>query len=202
MKLDIESTNMKKKNQTIFLCADLHFGHRKMTNAFREDGVTKQRPFHTPEDHDATIIRNWNRLVGPNDIVLVAGDLVINRSNILTIDRCNGEKILIKGNHDKFRPHEYLASFKDIVAVYEIEGFIITHIPIHPMEINSGRWKGNIHGHLHELRVMRATYDCGGRWDGEEIDPRYLCVSMEQLNYGPISLDDAIQRFQAQQPIV
>lgn len=187
------------KGQTIFVCADLHFGHRKMVNAFRRnDEATRQRPFHIIEAHDATIIRNWNVRVGPDDIVLVAGDLVINRSFINTIDRCNGTKILVKGNHDRFKPHEYLSSFEDIVACYEIEGFIITHIPIHPMELN-GRWKGNLHGHLHELRVMRPAFGPSGTWEGEEIDPRYLCISMEHLNYAPIALDEAIQRFEAQQ---
>lgn len=192
---------MKKKEQNVWLCADTHFGHRRVVSAFRDDGTTKQRPWYTTEDHDAALIRNWNGRVQPNDYVLVAGDVAINRSALNTIVQCNGKKILIKGNHDKFRPEEYLGIFEDIVGCYAVSDFIITHIPIHPMELrdSGGRWRGNLHGHLHDLRVMRPTYDCGGRWDGEEIDPRYLCVSMEQLNYAPITLEEAFERFEKQQ---
>lgn len=193
---------MKHKNQNTFICADLHFGHRKVVNALRDDNVTKQRPWFNTEDHDTALIRNWNMRVDPNDLVLVAGDVAINRSALNTIVRCHGRKILVKGNHDNyFRLSEYSAIFDDIVACYPVDGFVITHIPIHPMELTSsgGRWKGNIHGHLHDKRVMRPAYDASGQWEGEEIDPRYLCVSMEQLNYAPITLEDAFKRFEAQQ---
>jgi calcineurin-like phosphoesterase family protein len=192
---------MKKKNFKTFVCADLHFGHRKVVNSFRDDGVTKQRPWHTTEDHDTAIIRNWNMRVDPDDLVIVAGDLAINRHALQTIDRCSGRKILVKGNHDRYRLDEYSSSFEDIVSCYVVEGFIITHIPIHPMELTNsgGRWRGNIHGHLHDLRVMRPVYGADRHWEGEEIDPRYLCISMEQLNYAPIQLEEAFARFDAQQ---
>src|SRR5438067_1498244 len=192
---------MKKKEQNIFVCADTHFGHRRVVTALRDDGVTKQRPWFSTEDHDSAIIRNWNARVHPNDYVLVAGDVAINRSALNTMIRCNGKKVLVKGNHDKFRPEDYLGIFEDIVGSYGVGDFIVTHIPIHPMELMSsgGRWRGNIHGHLHDLRVMTPKYDADGKWDGDEIDPRYLCVSMEQLNYTPITVEEAFARFEAQQ---
>lgn len=179
-----------------FICADLHFGHRGVVNYLRPDG-TKQRPWYNTNTMDEALIENWNRNIGPKDTVFVLGDVAINRSALPTIARCNGEKILVKGNHDNFRLEEYSEFFKDIHACIRIEEFILTHIPIHTYEVT--RWKGNLHGHLHEKRVMRPVYGPNNQWEGEEIDPRYLCLSMEQINYTPIAFDDAVARFNAQQ---
>lgn len=175
-----------------FLCADTHFSHRGMVRYMRPDGVTKQRPWYTIEDMDEALIENWNRSVSPKDTVFVLGDLAINRSAVPLISRCNGRKVLVKGNHDNFGLRDYFPHFEDIHAAYRLENFILTHIPVHVDSVQ--RWTGNFHGHLHEERVMRPN----GEWQGREIDPRYLCVSMEQIDYTPIAFDDAVILFNKQ----
>lgn len=179
-----------------FLCADTHFTHSGITKYFRPDGVTKQRPWNDPKEMDAALVDNWNRAVGPKDTVVIIGDMCINRSAIPVIGRCNGKKILVKGNHDNFNLSDYAPYIDDIHAALRIETFMLTHIPIHTSCVT--RWTGNIHGHLHEQSVMRPIYGPSGTWEGEEIDPRYLCVSMEQIDYTPIAFDDAIIKFNKQ----
>lgn len=188
-------------SSNIWLTSDWHFSHRGIVK-FEKNGKPV-RPWDTIEEMDEALIERHNKVVKPNDRVYHLGDAVINRSALKQIGRLNGEKILIKGNHDVFRLNEYAPYFKDIRGVAELggkESFVLTHVPVHPRELAPyGRWKGNIHGHLHTERVMKEVVD--GSWYGRhtEIDPLYLCVSMEQIDFTPISFEDAKKRWEAQQ---
>ena len=180
----------------IFLISDLHLGHVGATQFLNNDG-TKMRPWDNIEEMDEALISNWNSVVRPKDKVYNLGDVVINRKHLHQLSRLNGEKVLIRGNHDIFRLEEYTPYFKDIRGTHKLDDFILSHIPLHPASVE--RWKGCVHGHLHSNRVMKEKYNS---WSGEHEqvpDPRYLCVSVEQINYTPISFEDAKKRFEEQQ---
>lgn len=172
--------------RNVFLAADLHFGHVGVTQFLREDG-TKLRPWDSYQEMDEALVDNWNSVVRPKDKIYVLGDVVINRRAFPTLGRLSGEKILIKGNHDLFQLKEYLPYFKDIRAFGTLDGFCLTHVPIHPCSLS--RWKANWHGHLHDNVV---------RLQNGEIDPRYMCLSVEHTNFTPISLECAKKRFEEQ----
>ena len=160
----------------IFLIADLHVGHTNCLTFKTNEGIPL-RPYATVEEMDAALEANWNSVVRPQDKVYVLGDLVMHKRNLPFFGRVAGEKVLIKGNHDIEKLSAYTPYFKDIRACHQLDKFILTHIPIHPQSLS--RWKGNIHGHLHSNKVML---------DGVP-DPRYICVSVEQINFTPISLE-------------
>ena len=170
----------------IFITSDTHWGHKGVT-VFTNDDGSKLRPWDTTEEMDEAMIEKWNATVRPNDKVYHLGDVVINRKALPTLSRLNGEKVLIKGNHDVFRLEEYTPYFRDIRGVGTLDGFVLTHVPVHPMSIE--RWTGNFHGHLHSNRVML----------GEGIDPHYLCLCVEHTNFQPIALEEAKKRFEEQQ---
>jgi calcineurin-like phosphoesterase family protein len=187
---------------TVWLTSDWHFGHRGVTQF--EKGSKPVRPWDNPNDMDEAMVELHNSVVKPGDKVYHLGDAVINRRCLPTIGRLNGDKILIKGNHDVFRVEEYTPYFKDIRGVGQLADFVLTHVPVHPNELAPmGRWRGNIHGHLHTDRVMKVRWyrDEEGEWNTvtDTIDPLYLCVSMEQINFTPISLDEVISRWEKQQ---
>lgn len=175
----------------IFLVSDTHWGHKGVCEFLNNDG-TKLRPWDNYEEMDEAMVANWNNVVRPKDKVYHLGDVVINRRAFKTLEKLNGEKVLIKGNHDIFRLEEYTPYFKDIRAFGVLDGFCLSHIPIHPDSLS--RWKGNVHGHLHSNRVMMdETYALDG-----VIDHRYLCVSVEHINFTPISLDEVNRLFKEQ----
>jgi calcineurin-like phosphoesterase family protein len=101
--------------------------------------------------------------------------VVINRKNMPLLERCNGHKRLVRGNHDIFKTAEYLKYFDEIYACRVFDGVraIFTHIPIHPESL--GRFKVNVHGHLHH--------------QPKQVGPRYFSVCVEMIDYTPIHLD-------------
>lgn len=180
-----------------FIVSDTHWGHAGVCKFLNDDG-TKLRPWDSYEEMDEAMIANWNAVVRPKDKVYHLGDVVINRRAFPTLARLNGDKVLIKGNHDLFRLEEYTPYFRDIRGFGALDGFALTHVPIHPDSL--GRWTGNWHGHLHAHRVMTEYSGMNEYHFGSmEIDKRYMCLSMEHINYTPISLEDAKIMWEQQQ---
>lgn len=169
-----------------FLVADTHFGHAGVCKFLHPDGVNKLRPWDHPDDMDKDLIEAWNAVVRPHDKVYHLGDVVINRKALKTLAHLNGDKVLVKGNHDIFRLSEYAPYFRDVRACHVLKDFIFTHIPIYSEGLS--RFKTNVHGHLHGNRVLREG----------EVDPKYLCVSVEQIDFRPISLDEVRDRVRNQ----
>lgn len=166
-------------SKEIWLIADTHFGHRGVCEFTGRSGQ-KLRPWDNAFEMDEALVERWNSVVKPNDRVYHLGDLSISRKGIATIGRCNGKKVLIKGNHDIYPLKDYLPFFEDIRGSHELDKFILTHIPIHPESV--ARWcSGNVHGHLHDGKVLLPN---------GTIDKRYICVSVEQINYCPINFED------------
>ena len=174
----------------VFLVSDTHFGHAGVCRFLRDDG-TKLRPWDNPEDMDEEMVRRWNDTVRPNDKVYHLGDVVINRKALKTLALLNGDKVLIRGNHDIFRDTEYRHYFRELRAYHVMNGMILSHIPIH--EASLARFGTNIHGHLHANRVLRS--DVKGV---DIIDPRYHCVCVEQTDFAPILFEDVIKRIKTE----
>ena len=188
----------------VFLVSDTHFGHAgvcKFTHP--DDPEVKLRPWTDPDEMDEEMIRRWNDRVRPNDKVYHLGDVVINRKALKTLSRVNGDKVLIRGNHDIFRDDEYREYFRELRAYHVMNGLILSHIPVH--EASLGRFGCNIHGHLHASRVKKARgvdAKTGATLYSTEIDPRYHCVCVEQTDFTPILFEDVIKRIEAEGGVV
>ena len=184
---------------SVFLVSDTHFGHAGVCRFLREDGVTKLRPWDNPEEMDEEMVRRWNERVRPNDKVYHLGDVVINRRALPTLARLNGDKVLIRGNHDIFPDTEYGKYFRELRAYHVMNGMILSHIPVH--EASLGRFGTNIHGHLHASRVKKARgvdARTGETLYSNEIDTRYWCACVEQTDFTPILFEDAIKCIEAE----
>ena len=182
-----------------FLTSDTHFGHAGVCRFLRNDGVTKLRPWDTPEEMDEEMVKRWNERVRPKDKVYHLGDVVINRRALDIMSRLNGDKVLIRGNHDIFKLEDYIKYFRDVRGYHVMSGMILSHIPVHEESI--GRFGVNVHGHLHANRVMRkaeSTMEFMERGVRSWIDPRYHCVCVEQTDFAPILLEDMIERIKAE----
>lgn len=154
----------------VFVIADTHFGHKNVIEFEKE-----ARPFATIEEHDDELVRRWNDTVKKNDTVWHLGDVLFGRAAFDTLRRLNGVKKLVLGNHDHYPTADYLEHFNAVYGCVKLRGCIFSHIPVHPYQL--GRFKANVHGHMHS-----ATMD----------DPRYICVSAEQTGLAPALLDTVL----------
>ena len=182
---------------SVFLVSDTHFGHTGVCRFTRSDGVTKLRPWDSAEEMDEAMVKAWNDRVKPTDKVYHLGDVVINRKALAIMRRLNGDKVLIRGNHDIFRDDDYRQHFRELRAYHVMNGMILSHIPIHSESL--GRFGVNIHGHLHANRVMLPGFN--GKMT-DIVDVRYHCVCVEQTDFAPILFEDVIVRIKEEGGVV
>lgn len=170
------------KNVKSWVWSDQHFDHAGVCRFTRDDG-SPLRPWDDPDLMNQSLIENYNSLVKPEDKCYFLGDIAINRRGLVHLEKLNGDKILIKGNHDIFRLDEYTKYFRDIRAYHVVNNIIFSHIPIH--NDSKGRFKANVHGHLHANFIT----DINGN-----IDPWYINVCVENTNYRPIPMEEIYER--------
>jgi calcineurin-like phosphoesterase family protein len=108
------------------------------------------------------MINDWNKVVNKNGIVIHLGDFSTkyNFDSLKSImDRLNGNKILIKGNHD-IRPNDFYKQL-GFRKVYDrpilIGEYILSHEPVLPRYmrkyiIKHNKQLVNYHGHSHKYQ--------------------------------------------------
>ncbi|MCM1260623.1 MAG: phosphoesterase [Staphylococcus sp.] len=165
---------MNLENKKIWLCADFHFGHHKIIEYCN-------RPFKNTTEMNNTLIKNFNNVVGKNDVVFILGDLSwLNRKSTTQIVKSlNGFKYLIKGNHDR-KGNQY---YRDMgfMEVYDHPIFLNKNVVLSHEPINIKDAKIiNIHGHTHHLD--------SGFGNGNNIS-----VSVEKTNYRPVLLNNYLE---------
>ena len=164
----------------IFVISDTHFDHANILTFKRPDG-SPVRDFHYVQEMNEHMIERWNSVVRPQDKVYHLGDVTMAKQLPNGImERLAGHKRLVRGNHDMGTTREYLRYFEEVYACRVLDHMIFTHIPIHPESL--GRFSANVHGHVHALPK-------------HHFGPRYLNVSVEAIDYTPISLEDIKKKF-------
>jgi calcineurin-like phosphoesterase family protein len=115
------------------------------------------------------------RAVGPDDTVISVGDFARDgKDRQRWLGALNGNKILIRGNHDCGGPE---AGGEHLVMDYRQHRFFIIHNPDHVPE----NWNGwTIHGHHHWRKPDYPFID--GRW-------KTINVACELINYTPVDMD-------------
>ena len=168
-----------------FVTADTHWGHAKSLSFITPDG-SPLRPFSSCEEMDETMVERWNAKVSKGDTIYHLGDVVIPRASLKILDRLNGRKILIRGNHDIGPLKDFSKYFEDVRGAFFHNGdstmrggLIFTHIPVHPACL-SGHYLGNVHGHLHCHQIIT---------DGQ-VDRRYFNACVERNGFSPVALED------------
>jgi len=144
-----------------------------------------RRGFESVEAHDEHVIAQWNSVVDKRDVTYILGDVTMEKkAPYALLDRLNGIKHVVLGNHDRRQdvPH-LLQHVESVMGMKEYKGIMLTHCPIHPMELDY-RFPSNIHGHIHDNVVM--LNGCP--------DSRYICVSCERVDYVPRTLEELLNK--------
>lgn len=147
-----------------WLITDTHFDHENI-------GVFCDRP----DGWMDKIIKNWQRIVKPEDVVVHLGDVQVGRGHNLKnlMASLPGTKILVIGNHDTKSPPWYMRNgFAFACDLIAYKGVTFSH---HPLRSLIEGTDINVHGHVHNTA-----------WNPTEDFQRLLAI--EHVNYSPVDL--------------
>lgn len=160
--------------------------------------MAKHRGFQESYYHDEHLIDYWNRTVHKKDLTYILGDVTMETSeHYYQLDRLNGRKIVVLGNHDLPRDVRKLLDYVENVAGHvDYKGFALTHCPIHPNEMSF--YRGNIHAHIHHENKLNSTavlHRYGDEGDQSWIDPvnEYFNVDAHLIGYKPKTIEELLQ---------
>lgn len=158
--------------QTIYFISDPHLGHK---------GILKfgQRKHDTMDEMHIAMGDAWNAKVRKDkDIIWILGDVCMDIETLPWLHTLRGEKRLILGNHDTFNYDVYRQYFAKVMHFHKAyHGIVMTHIPVHPNELEYRNWKWNVHGHIHHS-------------EKNILGDKYLNVNMDIVGYAPLALDE------------
>lgn len=183
----------------IFFTSDTHFGHSKIIDYCK-------RPFSSIEEHDKTLIQNWNNIVGQDDTVFHLGDFAYGNSQFVSniIKQLNGNIILIKGNHDLRNMNPTLYNiFSDVAYQARIlidkQTVYLNHFPFlcfdhGDINLYKDNYSIQLFGHVHS----------GPLTSSEDVNrlnillPTQYDVGVDNNNFTPISWIDVKNKIKQQ----
>lgn len=173
---------MKVKMKT-WITSDLHWGHKNIMKFCPESRAR----FRNDLDYmNETMVKEWNELIAPEDLVYILGDVAFLPAARATavMRRLNGRKILVEGNHDRklLQDSEFAGEFAEVHKYLDITyngtKCVMFHYPIAEWD-QMHRGSVHFHGHLH------------GGVSGME---KYRCrdMGMDATGAIAVSMEDAI----------
>lgn len=178
--VDIFNVNVEERN--LFFTSDSHFSHKNILKYCN-------RPFKTIEQMNSALIKNWNSVVGKNDIIIHLGDFCFGSVQTWTylLSNLNGEKYLVNGNHDRSIPKHLFTKVTPYMNLM-VEGdeeiddgqrISVCHYPMLSWyQSHRGAWQlyGHVHGGLSNKGDVRTT-------------PNQLDVGVDVHDFTPISYE-------------
>ena len=171
---------------SVHFSSDHHFFH---------DNIIRycNRPFNDASHMNEEMIRRWNEVVSEKDTVVYVGDLTAalrgrhaELRRIISI--LNGNKVLIRGNHDHESSEWYLeAGFKRVVDHVNLEGVLLIHYPLHEAFSRGidpaalGAVEHVVHGHTHQA-------------DTPDIESHFN-VAVDRHGFSPVPLTTVIPQY-------
>jgi calcineurin-like phosphoesterase family protein/2'-5' RNA ligase len=160
-----------------FVISDTHFDHENIIRYCH-------RPFNSTREMNSAMVRNWNDLVRPSDIVFFLGDFSFGRGHN-SIDywlrKLNGRVFFVRGNHDADPINRALQIPSCFFVQYRGQKLMLTHDPLRPSS-----WSGwMVHGDKHNNSPQEYPFVNCAR--------KTMNVCVEMIGYKPLSLDDILK---------
>ena len=163
-----------------FVTSDLHFGHKNIMSFCPQ---TRARFRNDVSYMNEAMVEEWNNCVEPEDLVYILGDVAFLPAQKAAeyMNRCNGRKILVQGNHDRKTLNDptFRRCFEEVHHYLDINyaghKICMFHYPIaewDQMHRGALHFHGHLHGGASGLEKYRAR-DMGMDATGE------IVVSME-----------------------
>jgi len=171
----------------IFFTSDTHFNHANIIKY-------AMRPFADENEMNEALIKNWNSVVKPDDIVFHLGDFMFGNINRFWEfrSRLNGKIYLVHGNHDyKLMCEGNIdGAFETVAAQLNIvvdgQKIYLNHFPLLAFD---GTFKEKpswqLFGHVHSNKEHPGTSPDVSRLG--YLFPTQYDVGVDNNNYKPVS---------------
>ena len=156
-----------------FFTADTHFRDPEILMGI-------PRPFKSVDHMDSVMIKRFNERVGPDDTTFILGDFFHKVSGGTKpeeiLAQLNGQKILIRGNHDKNNGVRTI--IKHMTIEYFGQRILLIHDPKDAYDLMvKDTFDFVFHGHVHM------------NW---QFQARMVNVGVDVWNYFPVSIKTAL----------
>ena len=155
---------------SVYFAGDLHLGHKNIEKY--------RKQFTNAKEHDQYIYDMISSCYKKRHTYYLLGDVCFDLESLHKLKEimCYDNVKIVLGNHCISKDISIVdwvnAGFTDIHSLVKYKEFWLSHAPIHPDELRS---KKNIHGHCHNYKID---------------DSRYIGVSLEQIGFKFIGLDE------------
>ena len=169
----------------VFFTADTHFGH---------DAIVKfcERPWPNSKVMDRALVRNWNSVIKEEDTVYILGDFTMagpSKTNEVEkiVSKLNGTKILVIGNHDRLKMHNYtdIGFYQVAYPFLTFNNWYMVHDP--SLAVACPKNSIVLSGHLHGLY---------GKSNIGPKDQTIIDVGVDAWNYTPVSYKQIIEEIE------
>ena len=189
---------LDSSKQGIWFTSDLHFGHVNILKFCN-------RPWETTDEMNADLIKNWNSVVKPDDLVFDLGDFAFASNSKWKdlLSQLNGHHYLMLGNHDITRwPGDKTMELFEGVShqmILKIDGRTV-YLNHYPYLCFGGAWRKpenavyQLFGHTHSGPNCRGT-------DTDRLVnlfPYQYDVGVDNNNYTPVSWEQVKEIIQKQ----
>ncbi len=180
----------------IWVTSDLHIGHNR-------EFVYQDRGFADIEEHDRTLVANWNELVHDEDTVYILGDILLKHDlkddefeyGLSILRQLKGSLVILQGNHDseskleKYRTCANVAAAGDAALYlnYPNKGYYHFYLSHYPTLVSHEKLKHmktaliNLYGHTHQTEHFYKDH------------PYMYCVGLDAHEMKPVLLDEILQ---------
>jgi len=166
----------------LLFTADPHYYHKNLSI---------HRGFNSVEEMNELMIDNHNKKVTKHDHIYILGDFSFGtvEQTLEILNRLNGNKYLIIGNHDEkmLKSREVVSKFAWVKDYYKLRHnglkIILSHYPFYKWNCSH---YGSLmfHGHIHESKLdieIKNLYNVGV--DVNCFEPVSLEEILEKINY-------------------
>ena len=172
---------------SIFITSDPHFNHNNIIKFCN-------RPFGNIDEMNEVLIQNWNNIVKDNDEIYILGDVSLgsSKNTLKILEKLNGIKYLIRGNHEKSilsnaecRNHfEWIKDYFELK--YDNKYFMLFH---YAMRV----WNKSHHGSIHLYGHSHDSLDKGGEYNGLSMDVGMDSAYRILGEYRPFKIEEIIE---------
>ena len=170
----------------LFFSSDPHYFHPKIIKY-------EDRPFNNVEEMNEIMINNHNKKVGKNDYIYYVGDFSFGtpEQTCKLLDRLNGKKYMVLGNHDKVIKvnQEVRSKFEWVKDYYRLKYNGLKIVLFHyPISVWDCKHHGSVHlfGHVHSNKGNHHPLD--------SVQDNSYNVGVDVNNFEPVSLEEILEK--------